>query len=145
MKTVVGITVATLMLTSLDIAPMGSCSDKHPHHHKEYTEEITSSLFVKNITSQSATLYGQFFISSLPPYENFKNGGFEIINVDNSDNSKNEIRQIILDEIPQNEMSVEVNELKQETKYEFRTFVSCINNHVYYGNWISFTTLKSTE
>ena len=140
MKPVLSLTVTCLMMTVLDIAPLGSCSDRHSSRPVKDTD-IVVTLDADNISANEARLNGIAYYYSLPPYESLGQVGFELCENNNEENVLTYVVDVDADGDEVN-LSKAVYDLKPDSKYMFRTFLSCSNKHTYYGIWRKFSTLK---
>ena len=140
MKPVLSLAVSCLLMTILDIAPVSSCSDNHPTRPVRDLD-IVVTLDADNISSNEAKLNAIVVFSALPAYESFNQVGFEFC----EDNNEENTHRLVVENVEEKDevnFSLVANELKPDTKYMFRAFLSCTNKHTYYGIWRKFSTLK---
>lgn len=140
MKPVSFLAVNCLLMTLLDLAPVGSCSDRHSSKPVK-DSEVVETLEADNISVNNATLNAVIYYWCLPEYESYDYVGFELCEDKNEEN----VKKIIVEDID-NESEIHLSKvvegLKTNSKYIYRAFLTCSNKHSYYGKWKYFSTLN---
>ena len=129
-----------LLMTFADIAPVGSCSDRHSSKVPRDLD-IVVTLDANNISVNNAQLNAVIYFSSIPEHESCDFVGFELC----EDKQEDNIRKLFIEDIgdgSEMHFSKIVDGLNPGSKYVFRAFITCFNKHSYYGIWRNFSTLK---
>lgn len=130
------------LATLLDMAPIGgSCRDKHSEGGRirntlEKPIVVTGEV---SVLENGYQLNGFFYEDNLPPYLSFSEYGIEY--AEKMDNENVEFTRVVASESVDNKsFSVTLDNLKPATLYQYRAFLKCTDNTVYYGQNRSFLT-----
>ena len=137
-----GLMTIIMFATLLDMAPIGgSCRDKHSEGGRirnTIEKPIVTTGDVLAVES-AYQFMGTFYENNLPPYQSLREYGIEY--AEKNDKENMEFTRVKASDSNDGEtFSVTLDNLKPSTLYQYRAYLQCTDNDVYYGQNRSFMT-----